>query len=340
MTPLLLLAALVATSAYCPGTLRSSARPTALLRSQNPSLSSEPRPPLPRTLAERWREAVQDVKARPWTYVSIPISAGIIGYITNYLGVNMLFYPVNRWGSDLASGSGGSLQQPFGFLWMQGIVPCKRQQMSARIVDVTISKLLKVSEVFQRLEPGQLAALLKPTVKKSLVARLLPFPLTDMLLRSTVKGVIRDAERVVDIKHLVVSGLTANPAVLGSFFQKVGKAELRFLVDSGFGFGVLLGLLQMLQMMLYPKNWTLPVAGALVGYVTNWIALKWIFEPLNPTRVGPFVLQGLFLRRQAEVRCYLHVCPDHGILTNLTNPTLSSLATNPTIRSRKTSART
>jgi uncharacterized membrane protein YheB (UPF0754 family) len=38
-----------------------------------------------------------------------------------------------------------------------------------------------------------------------------------------------------------------------------------------------------------------------VGCITNWIALKWIFEPLTPTRVGPFVLQGMFLRRQKEV---------------------------------------
>ena len=43
------------------------------------------------------------------------------------------------------------------------------------------------------------------------------------------------------------------------------------------------------------------IGGAIVGYVTNWIALKWIFEPLNPTKVGPFIFQGLFLRRQKEV---------------------------------------
>ena len=38
-----------------------------------------------------------------------------------------------------------------------------------------------------------------------------------------------------------------------------------------------------------------------MGYITNWIALKWIFEPLIPTQCGPFVLQGLFLRRQNAV---------------------------------------
>lgn len=43
------------------------------------------------------------------------------------------------------------------------------------------------------------------------------------------------------------------------------------------------------------------VGGAVVGYITNYIALKWIFEPLNPTKVGPFIIQGMFLTRQKEV---------------------------------------
>lgn len=57
----------------------------------------------------------------------------------------------------------------------------------------------------------------------------------------------------------------------------------------------------MVLWMLYPKNWTLPAGGAIVGYITNWIALKWIFEPIEPTKIGPFVLQGMFLKRQHEV---------------------------------------
>ena len=56
--------------------------------------------------------------------------------------------------------------------------------------------------------------------------------------------------------------------------------------------GFLLGVVQMFQWMLFPHPWSLPIGGALVGYVTNWIALKMIFEPLNPVKVvyPPFVL--------------------------------------------------
>lgn len=55
--------------------------------------------------------------------------------------------------------------------------------------------------------------------------------------------------------------------------------------------------------LLYDKPWTLPAGGAVVGYITNWLAIKLIFEPVDPVKLGPFVLQGLFLKRQDEVRC-------------------------------------
>lgn len=38
-----------------------------------------------------------------------------------------------------------------------------------------------------------------------------------------------------------------------------------------------------------------------MGYLTNYIALKLIFEPVEPLVLGRFSLQGLFLRRQPEV---------------------------------------
>ena len=62
-----------------------------------------------------------------------------------------------------------------------------------------------------------------------------------------------------------------------------------------------MGILQLLVAIYWDNPWTLSVGGFIVGLATNWLALKWIFEPINPTRVGPFVLQGLFLRRQKEV---------------------------------------
>ena len=68
-----------------------------------------------------------------------------------------------------------------------------------------------------------------------------------------------------------------------------------FLVESGTYFGFLLGIVQMLQWAVYPASWTLPVGGAVVGYITNWIALKYIFEPLEPTKVQIIPLLLIFI---------------------------------------------
>ena len=85
----------------------------------------------------------------------------------------------------------------------------------------------------------------------------------------------------------------------------------------------------MIAWVAKPKPWTLPVAGALVGCeynethitdvyvlafflieyicvcfykdITNWIAIKLLFDPAEPVNVGPIVLQGLFESRQKEV---------------------------------------
>jgi len=49
-----------------------------------------------------------------------------------------------------------------------------------------------------------------------------------------------------------------------------------------------------------PYWWVLPLGGVVIGYTTNWVALWMIFEPIEPRRIGPFTLQGLFLRRQPQ----------------------------------------
>ena len=46
------------------------------------------------------------------------------------------------------------------------------------------------------------------------------------------------------------------------------------------------------------RRWVPLVGSGVVGCVTNWIALLWIFNPVDPRRVGPVTLQGCFLRRQ------------------------------------------
>ena len=66
--------------------------------------------------------------------------------------------------------------------------------------------------------------------------------------------------------------------------------------------------------LLWDPRWTLVAGGAAVGYVTNWIALKVMFEPVVPFKGPPWAqgtlakvcpswagFQGLFLTRQEAV---------------------------------------
>lgn len=41
-----------------------------------------------------------------------------------------------------------------------------------------------------------------------------------------------------------------------------------------------------------------PVVGALIGWGTNWLALKMLFRPIEPWKMGPFSIQGVIPKRQ------------------------------------------
>jgi uncharacterized membrane protein YheB (UPF0754 family) len=81
----------------------------------------------------------------------------------------------------------------------------------------------------------------------------------------------------------------------------MGRRELKFIQNFGFFFGFALGIPVAALMYFVDAWWLLPILGVIVGYVTNWVALWMIYEPAEPERVGPFRLQGLFIRRQPEV---------------------------------------
>jgi uncharacterized membrane protein YheB (UPF0754 family) len=41
--------------------------------------------------------------------------------------------------------------------------------------------------------------------------------------------------------------------------------------------------------------------GGFIGYITNKIAIKMLFRPVNPVRIGPFTLQGVFPKRKDQM---------------------------------------
>ena len=123
----------------------------------------------------------------------------------------------------------------------------------------------------------------------------------EAFLTDFMKDMQDHVDDVVDIKHMTVQACCQNKELIVNIFQECGEKEFVFIRRSGFYFGFLLGILQMLIWFVYDAPWTLPAAGFLVGWATNYIALKVIFRPLEPQKFLCWTLQGIFIKRQKEV---------------------------------------
>ena len=271
-----------------------------------------------------FRNAVDKFTARPLTYLLIPVLAALVGWFTNWLAVQMIFYPVNYAGIPLWR----KKNVPLGFIGWQGIVPCKTEPMSESMVVMVTTQLLSVQEVFKRLDPRILAELLTPEIPKltrEIGSDLFPTWFIELpdkkflgfgkkiqdisavkyLFNKFIMDFTIDMQNNIDsclnLSNCVVDQMVQDRSKLGELFQKVANQELSFLVNSGLWFGFLLGIIQMLVSLFWDNPWTLSIGGTIVGLATNWLALKWIFEPVYPTKFGPWILQGKFLRRQHEV---------------------------------------
>lgn len=71
-----------------------------------------------------------------------------------------------------------------------------------------------------------------------------------------------------------------------------------------------------------------PVVGALIGWGTNWLALKMLFRPVRPWKIGPWSIQGVIPRRQDALARNLgemverELVSHHDLAAALSNPEL------------------
>src|SRR3954452_7653292 len=99
--------------------------------------------------------------------ITIPLFSGAIGYVTNWSGVIMLFYPVHFVGlripglAPFAHLLPRRIQQIPGFmqggLGWQGIIPSRAAKMGSLAVDKGIAKLGSPADFYRRLEPDSIA---------------------------------------------------------------------------------------------------------------------------------------------------------------------------------------
>lgn len=198
--------------------------------------------------------------------------------------------------------------------------------MAEIMVELMTSKLIDVREVFSRMDPKRMARILSEDARGSLykvvdglgeaqlpnIWSLVPESALDECvvflsedIDKYIEGLMHELkeniEDVMDLKHLVVETALNEKELVVQMFQQVGEKEFSFIRLSGFYFGFAFGIIQSGIFYVYNAWWLLPVCGFLVGYITNLLALKVIFAPINPIQIGPVKAQGLFLKRQDEV---------------------------------------
>ncbi len=249
-----------------------------------------------------------------WKHVSIPFVAAVVGWATNWVAIKLTFQPLEFRGI-----------KPY--LGWQGIIPSKAGKMAAIFAESTMFRLGTLGEIFRHMDPEKMAdhitAMIDPHVEEytdevmfyggnSTLWRALPNLVKariysrvreelPVLVHNLMDEVGDQVEDLVDFKHMLVTRLEGDKDLLNRLFLESGDQEFRFIIRSGFYFGFLFGLVQLAVWIFVKSWWVLPLFGGLVGYFTNWIAINIIFRPLHPTRVGPWTVQGLFLKRQTEV---------------------------------------
>lgn len=280
---------------------------------------------------------------------SIPLFTGVMGYITNWTGVLMLFRPLTFHGVrvpglrtlfpylprririlPLISYTGG--------LGWQGIVPSRADKMASIAVDKGLGKLGSMADFYRELEPDKIADHLAAVAQKEIravveqiMAEEYPQFWNDLppvireavharvrqqlpaIVRSITEEIGANIDQVLDAKLMVIRYFSKHPELLNELFLVIGRKELNFMKSFGLYFGIPMGFALFGILQVAPYWWVLPLGGIIVGWVVNWIGVTMIFWPIEPKAWVPW-RQGLLVKRQDEVtEGYARIVADHVI---------------------------
>ena len=243
----------------------------------------------------------------------VPLACGVIGYLTNVVAIRMIFRPYER---RRVAGV------PF-----QGVLPKHLEHFARQLAGILTSDFISVPDLVGQIQVEQLAEAIRPEVDRlfsALVEEILPTlgPGQRAMLSEEVLALVRgqaheelsrwlsehqeqicaEADQRLDLAALLTQRIVAyGPAALEANLRRIAGRELRFIELYGGIFGLLIGAGQATLMALWQLSWELPVIGAVVGVVTNYLAIKMLFYPREPWRLGPLRIQGLFPMRQSAI---------------------------------------
>ncbi len=256
---------------------------------------------------------LHDLAAHWPLYALMPVVAALIGYVTKRVAIEMMFRPLEFVGIPPLLG------------W-QGVVPKHGGRMAAVATELLTANLLDLREVFGKIDPVIITCELEQPLLRAVdhIARdvlaehhprlweVMPTLAQEMLVkqvqasaprlvREFLADVRENLDEVLDVQHMTVERLTRDRALLVRLIRETSRPEMAFIARMGIYFGFGLGLVQAVVWAFTREPLVLPIFGGCIGLLTDWLAIKLIFVPREPVRVGRVIFQGKFQRRRAEV---------------------------------------
>ncbi len=275
-----------------------------------------------------------------WAVLSIIPVTAFVTWAHVWMALRMVFFPIHFWGFHV-----GSI--PVGW---QGIVPRKAGRISGIITDNTLSKLGSLQEFLDAMDPKYMAHIIGQQVgheleylidevmmeRNAILWENMPYAIKRRIYAQANKqlpGVLEDlvvdltlnVESLVDMREMVVSQMENDRHLMVRMFLKVGQKEINFIWHISALIGIVFGIFQMIVWFVIPWHWTVPFWASVWGFLTNWIAIWMVFNPLEPhyvrypqffertknrkfpwikpviPRIGAYNIQGAFMKRQDEV---------------------------------------
>lgn len=250
----------------------------------------------------------------PWLpYLAMPFIVAFIGWITNVVGLRMMFYPVEWRGIA-------------GVLGWQGIIPRIRERFTRDLVNDAVVNVCTPVEMLAALHDDEAIAdisrlirsqiedaiddfmqgngskmwVLAPSIVRKKVYKKISADLPE-ITRAVILEITENRQHLLDIESLAAERSKQRPGILGELILSMFGKEFRFMERSGLYIGFPLGCVQAVLWYFLPLDILLPVIGALVGGSTNWLALNILAYPAEPKKVAFAEIQGLAIKRQPEV---------------------------------------
>lgn len=209
--------------------------------------------------------------------LSVPLVAAMVGWFTNWLAIQMSFYPVQFVGA--------------GLIGWQGVIPRKAEKMAHICIDRTLQQFGDLNAVYRQLEPQriveQVISQVGPRMDEYIDEVMyeiqpvlwdnLPLFLRNRIyqwgreqlparIESLVEDFGDDLNDLVDLKALLSRELESHPDLMNRIFQQAGSVELRSVINRGAIIGGILGAVLAPIWARYPEPWLLPVGGFAVDF--------------------------------------------------------------------------